>query len=81
MQIYRLRLREWSNAYYSGAKKPALITLKRRIDKGVIPGSKASGEYIVYCNAHYEPIQPLQATQLTAAEQLAQRILANHAQT
>ena len=58
MKTYRVPLKEWSANYYSGGKAPTLNTLKRRIRKGVIPGTNETGDYVVYCDANYNPQTP-----------------------
>ncbi|MGB0849442.1 MAG: hypothetical protein ACPGSM_22085 [Thiolinea sp.] len=58
MKIYRVPLKEWSANYYNGGKAPTQITLKRRIRRGVIPGTNEAGDYVVYCDANYNPQQP-----------------------
>ena len=78
MTIYRVLLREWRNNYYNGNTKPNLTELKRRIYTGILPGSNASGDYIVYCDAHHEPTHPPQTIKpkLTGnpiADQIIQR--------
>lgn len=61
-ETYRITLREWRLKYYNGGKPPALITLKRRIDRGQLPGENASGEYVVFCDKNYSPINPNKQT-------------------
>lgn len=57
MKTYRVQLKEWRENYYAG-KSPTITTLRRRIDRGVIPGTKEVGEYLVYCDANYNPQKP-----------------------
>ncbi len=57
MKTYRVPLKDWRKNYYSG-KAPALQTLKRRIRSGKIPGTNETGDYVVYCDANYNPQIP-----------------------
>lgn len=76
---YRIPIKQWSAAYYNGGKSPAIATLKRRVDRGILPGSKASGEYVIYCDANYEPVtlkaapKPPPATGNKIADAILQR--------
>lgn len=62
-KIYRVPVKEWIPNFYNGGKAPTLTTVKRRIKAGIIPGSCATGDYIVYCYADYEPVAPPALTQ------------------
>lgn len=57
MKTYRVQLKEWRKNYYGG-NAPTLLTLRRRIDKGIIPGTNEAGEYVVYCDANYNLQKP-----------------------
>ncbi|WP_020396678.1 hypothetical protein [Thiolinea disciformis] len=57
MQYNRVRAKEWLENYYHGEDRPTLTTVLNRLKAGVLPGSNASGEWVVYCDVHYEPIK------------------------
>ena len=63
---YRILLSEWRNNYYQGNKIPSMITLKRRIQSGILPGTTASGDYIVFCDANYNPVKPPEPPVITS---------------
>ena len=73
--MYRVLLTEWRIRYYNGGRAPAMATLKKRIDAGIIPGENKTGDYIVFCDGDYTPIQPTPDQPKSA---IAARILSKH---
>lgn len=53
----RVRVTEWMNNYYYGSScKPTRRTIINRLINNKLPGSKESGEWVVFCDNHYRPV-------------------------